>query len=103
VHEGRFDESIHAPTRLRLCAALRPVDRADFAALAEVLGLSDATLSKTVGALVGLGYASTSKQSSPDRADARRTTTVALTAAGRRAFDGHIAALTALAAPRSDG
>jgi hypothetical protein len=33
----RFDELIHAPTRLRLCAMLRPLDEADFAAIAETL------------------------------------------------------------------
>jgi DNA-binding MarR family transcriptional regulator len=94
--EARFDEAIHAPTRLRLCALLRPLDHADFAVLATSLAISEATLSKTIRNLADLGYVSTSKQASADRADARRTTTVSLTAAGRRAFDGHVAALRAL-------
>lgn len=95
--EPRFDETIHAPTRLRLCAMLRPLAEADFLTIAATLELSDANLSKTVRNLVELGYLSTSKQASLQRADARRTTTIALTAKGRRAFDGHLAALRSMA------
>jgi DNA-binding MarR family transcriptional regulator len=47
--------------------------------------------------LVALGYLTTSKQASLKRTDARRTTTVKLTAQGRRAFDEHLAALHAMA------
>lgn len=94
---ARFDEAIHAPTRLRLCAMLRPLAQADFAAIAATLDLSEANLSKTIKNLVDLGYLTTSKQASPERADARHTTTVKLTAHGRRAFDGHLAALRAMA------
>jgi len=92
-----FDLTIHAPNRLRLCAALRVVDRMEFSALREVLELSDASLSKTIGALADAGYVRTTKSSSRARDDARRTTSVALTAAGRRAFDRHMAALRELA------
>lgn len=95
--ESRFDEAIHAPTRLRLCAMLRPLTEADFAAIAVTLDLSEANLSKTVKNLVDIGYLVTSKQTSPQRADARKTTTVKLTPLGRRAFDGHIAALRTMA------
>lgn len=97
--EPLFDEAIHAPTRLRLCALLRPLEHADFATLATSLHVSEATLSKTIRNLHDLGYVSTSKQASTSRDDARRTTTVALTAAGRRAFDSHLAALRSLAPP----
>lgn len=92
-----FDEAIHAPTRLRLCALLRPLDGADFATVASMLGLSEANLSKTVRNLVDIGYVSTSKQASPSRTDARRTTTMKLTPEGQRAFDDHLAALRAMA------
>lgn len=95
--ESRFDEAIHAPTRLRLCAMLRPLTEADFAAIAVTLDLGEANLSKTVKNLVDIGYLVTSKQTSPQRADARKTTTVKLTPLGRRAFDGHIAALRTMA------
>jgi DNA-binding MarR family transcriptional regulator len=92
-----FHDEIHAPTRLRLCALLRPVDDADFSVIATTLELSEANLSKTVQNLVALGYLDTSKQASPQRTDARRTTTVKLTPHGRRVFDEHLAALRAMA------
>ena len=53
---------------------------------------------KTIRTLTEIGYMSTSKQTSPERADARRTTTVRLTSSGRRAFDGHLAAPPELSA-----
>ncbi|TFD31142.1 transcriptional regulator [Cryobacterium cryoconiti] len=53
-------------------------------------------LTKTIRNLLKLGYVHTSKQTSPERTDSRRTTTVSLTARGRAAFDGHIAALREL-------
>ena len=95
-----FDESIHAPTRLSLCALLRPVDHIDFSVLAMTLGLSDANLSKTVRALAELGYMSTTKEASTTRRDARRTTRISLTPAGRVAIDGHLAALQDLASAK---
>lgn len=97
--EPRFDEAIHAPTRLRLCVLLRPLDHAEFAALTTSRGVSEATLSRTVRNLTDLGYVSTTKQASAERGDARRTTAVSLTAAGRQSFDGHIGALRALTSP----
>ena len=100
---ARFDESIHAPTRLRLCALLRPVDHIDFSVLATTLGLSDANLSKTVRALVDLGYISTTKEASTTRRDVGRTTRIALTPAGRAAIDGHLAALQGLASVKGAG
>ncbi|MGO2031654.1 transcriptional regulator [Glutamicibacter bergerei] len=95
--EPYFNEAIHAPTRLRLCALLRPLAEADFAVIAATLELSEANLSKTVRNLVEIGYLVTSKQASPQRTDARQTTKVKLTAQGRRAFDGHLAALRSMA------
>jgi DNA-binding MarR family transcriptional regulator len=92
-----FDEQIHAPTRLRICGLLRPVDAAEFAMLRETLDLSEANLSKTLRALTDIGYVRVTKASSSSRGDQRRTTTVALTPEGRRAFDGHVAALRRIA------
>lgn len=95
--EPRFDEAIHAPTRLRLCGLLRPVDFIEFAALMEMLDLSDANLSKTVRRLAELGYVTASKHASLEHNDRRLRTRVAMTELGRRAFDGHIAALREIA------
>lgn len=92
-----FDETIHAPLRLRTCGLLRPVDRLDFGALRDTLGVSDASLSKQLKVLVEAGYVSIDKSASIDRADLRRLTWITLTVDGRRAFDGHMAALRAIA------
>ncbi|MFB2555267.1 transcriptional regulator [Herbiconiux liangxiaofengii] len=96
--EDGFDELIHAPNRLRICGLLRPVDTAEFSVLRSALGLSEANLSKTLKALADVGYVKVSKGASSGRSDLRQTTTVGLTVAGRRAFDGHVAALQRIAA-----
>lgn len=96
--EPRFDETIHAPTRLRVCGMLRPVDEIDFAVLRDSLGVSDASLSKHLKVLTEAGYVATTKRASTTRSDSRRLTWVRLTAAGRRAFDAHVAALRDIAA-----
>jgi len=92
-----FDEQIHAPTRLRICGLLRPVDAAEFSALRSTLGLTEANLSKTLRSLTDIGYVRVTKASSASRGDQRRTTTVALTSQGRLAFDRHVAALRRIA------
>ncbi|PPF79544.1 transcriptional regulator [Subtercola sp. Z020] len=92
-----FDEQIHARTRLRVCGMLRPVDSAEFSVLRSSLEISEANLSKTVRSLAEIGYLRVTKASSSSRGDQRHTTTVALTAEGRRAFDGHVAALRRIA------
>lgn len=97
VSDPRFDEAIHASTRLRLCAILRPVESVDFAALAAMLEVSDANLSKTIRNLAAIGYVRSTKRVSAGRGDARLTTSVRLTPVGRQALDGHLAALRALA------
>jgi DNA-binding MarR family transcriptional regulator len=104
VAEAAFDELIHAPVRLRICGVLRRVDQIDFAVLRDALGVADASLSKHLKLLVDSGYASSRKASSAGRADRRQLTWLAFTPAGRRAFDGHMAALTEIAgAAQVDG
>jgi len=97
VNDARFDEQIHAPSRLRICGLLRPVDAAEFSVLRTTLELSEANLSKTLRSLAEIGYVRVTKSSSASRDDQRRTTAVSLTNEGRRAFDGHIAALRRIA------
>lgn len=99
VPEGAvFDETIHAPLRLRVCGMLRPVERLDFAVVREALAVSDASLSKHLKVLHEAGFVTMSKEPSPHRTDARRVTWLTLTARGRRAFDGHVQALREIAA-----
>ncbi|MDP3951003.1 transcriptional regulator [Microbacterium sp.] len=95
--EARFDETIHAPVRLRICGLLRPVDHLDFAVLRDALIVSDATLSKHLKTLAAVGYVSSSKAASADRADARQLTWLTLTKSGRSAFDAHLLALQQIA------
>ncbi|MDZ5145945.1 transcriptional regulator [Microbacterium testaceum] len=95
--EPLFDEKIHAAARLRVCGVLRSVGEMDFTPLAQTLGLSQPHLSKVVRALAEIGYVVTTKRPSPLRPDSRQTVTLALTAAGRDAFDRHLLALQQLA------
>jgi DNA-binding MarR family transcriptional regulator len=95
--KARFDDLIHAPVRLRICGVLRQVDQMDFAVLRGTLDVSDATLSKHLKTLAEAGYVSLSKAASASRSDARRLTWIALTPAGRDAFDAHLRALQEIA------
>lgn len=93
--EPRFDEIIHAPHRLRICALLAPVESMEFGAVRDELGVADSVLSKQFKVLADSGYASTSKATGDT---GRARTWLALTRAGRRAFAGHLEALRELAA-----
>jgi DNA-binding MarR family transcriptional regulator len=86
---ARFDELIHPSTRLSLVALLASADWAEFAFLRDELDLSDSALSKQLSTLEEAGYVAIER---PVR-DHRRRVRVQLTAAGMRAFQGHVAAL----------
>lgn len=91
--EAAFDEVIHAPHRLRMCALLAPVESMEFGAVRDELGVADSVLSKQLKALVDSGYASTTKAKGET---GRARTWLSLTREGRRAFAGHVAALREL-------
>ncbi|GAA1318566.1 transcriptional regulator [Leucobacter albus] len=95
AHPNGLDPVIHPLPRLRICALLEPVSEEEFGALRELLQVSDSALSKQLAALVEAGYV---EQRRAVRSGRSRVW-VRLSDAGRRAFRGHIAALTALAAP----
>jgi DNA-binding MarR family transcriptional regulator len=90
----RFDETIHAPHRLQITAMLAPVDFVEFATVRDAVGVSDSVLSKHVRTLEEAGYVKVTKV----RAGSRIRTRLALTAAGRDAFAGHVAALQEIVA-----
>ena len=48
---ARFDEIVHAPNRLQICAILSAVSSADFATVRESLAVADSVLSKHVRVL----------------------------------------------------
>jgi DNA-binding MarR family transcriptional regulator len=84
-----FDQVIHAPVRLRVCAALAPVREIEFGTLLTVLGVSKSALSKHVAVLVEAGYVDQRRAVR----DTRQRLWLALTAAGRTAYDAHVTAL----------
>ena len=95
----RFDELIHAPNLLRICAALAAVTEAEFSVLRESLEVTDPVLSKHLRVLHEAGYVTLAK---PTGRGGRVRTWVALTSTGRRAFEAHVAELhrlTEVAAP----
>lgn len=87
--EDGFDYLIHAPARLRICAALDPVREIEFGALLTLLDISKSALSKHISALAEAGYVA------PRRAvrDTRQRVWLRLTETGRSAYRGHVAAL----------
>ncbi len=99
MSRAAFDELIHAPLRLQICAMLAPVQSLPFADIRDSLDISDSVLSKHLTALAEAGYVEVSRV----RADSRSRRQVALTKPGRTALRGHLAALQAIvAAAESD-
>ncbi len=94
MSKAAFDELIHAPLRLQICAMLAPVRTVPFADLRDGLAISDSVLSKHLSALVEAGYVEVSRV----RANSRSCRQVALTKPGRTALNGHLAALQAIVA-----
>jgi len=92
--EPRFDELIHPSTRLSIVALLAAADWVDFAFVRDTLGLSDSALSKQFATLEAAGYVAIERP----LADRRRRVRVRLTDSGRRAFEGHVAALRQIVA-----
>ncbi|MDF1605808.1 transcriptional regulator [Nocardioides sp. YIM 152315] len=94
-----FDPVIHAPIRLRLCAALDASDEVEFGAALEILDVSKSVLSKHVATLVSAGYV---EQRRAVR-DTRQRVWLRLAPAGRIAYRDHVAALRAIvrAAPET--
>ncbi|GAB3343996.1 transcriptional regulator [Modestobacter lapidis] len=87
-----FDEVIHAPQRLRICAMLSAAEKVEFGLLQEHLGLSKSALSKQLAALVAAGYV---EQRRAVR-DARSRLWLALTPEGARAYAAHVRVLRQL-------
>jgi DNA-binding MarR family transcriptional regulator len=89
---GQFDELVHAPHRLRICAFLDATSSTEFSVLRDLLGVADSVLSKHLKALQDAGYLTITKPTGRGRVK----TWVRLTAEGRRAYTGHTAALKSL-------
>ncbi|HEX9514576.1 MAG TPA: transcriptional regulator [Streptosporangiaceae bacterium] len=86
---ARFDELIHAPTRLAIVSLLAAADWADFKFIRDEVGLSDSALSKQLTTLQEAGYVEIRKAF----IGKRPRTSARLSKAGRAAFEMHVAAL----------
>lgn len=95
MSEPRFDPLIHPATRLSLVALLAASEWVEFAFVRDMIGLSDSALSKQLSSLEEAGYLETRKEG---RGRYRRTV-VRLSAPGRAAFHGHVAALQQMLNP----
>ena len=84
-----FDDLIHAPVRLRICAALDPVREIEFGALLDFLGISKSALSKHIALLADAGYVTQRRAVR----DTRQRVWLRLTETGRAAYRDHVAAL----------
>jgi DNA-binding MarR family transcriptional regulator len=89
-----FNELIHAPTRLTIVSLLAAVEWAEFAFIRDSAELSDSALSKQLTTLEDAGYVQIRK----GFVGKRPRTSARLTAAGRSAFQRHVAALQELVA-----
>ena len=89
----RFDELIHSPNRLRICAALAAATELEFSALEQALGISTSLLSKQLRLLADAGYVALDKR---PQAFGRPRTWLRLTPEGRDAYLAHVAALRQL-------
>lgn len=89
TREAVFDEAIHAPQRLRICAMLSAAHKVEFAVIGNQLALSKSALSKHLAQLAENGYVR------QDRAvrDSRSRLWLSLTHSGARAYQAHVQAL----------
>ena len=90
---ARFDELIHAPTRLAIVSLLAAAQWADFKYIRDELGLSDSALSKQ---LTTLKSPATSRSARDSWANSQPSTS--LSPACRQAFEQHVAALQQIVA-----
>lgn len=88
-----FDELIHSPVRLRICAALSTATALEFTAVENALLVSTSTLSKQLKILGDAGYVTLEKR---QQSFGRPRTWISLTLNGRRAFDAHVDTLRRL-------
>jgi DNA-binding transcriptional ArsR family regulator len=92
--EPRFDEVIHAPTRLAIVSLLAASRWADFKFIRDNAGLSDSALSKQLSILDDAGYVTIRKSF----VGKWPRTSVSLSRRGRAAFRGHVSALQQIVA-----
>ena len=90
----KFDDLIHAPTRLSIVSLLAATEWADFKFIRDSVGLSDSALSKQLTTLEEAGYVEIRK----GFVGKRPRTSARLNSVGRAAFERHVAALQEIVA-----
>ncbi|MFT5895905.1 MAG: DNA-binding MarR family transcriptional regulator [bacterium] len=95
--KARFDETIHAPKRLQICAFLMPLQDAEFQVLRDELDVSDSVLSKHLKHLDTAGYVKFRRGA----LNGRQRMWASMTENGRRAFLGHAEELRRIIADQS--
>ncbi|HEY4985081.1 MAG TPA: transcriptional regulator [Bradyrhizobium sp.] len=86
------DQIIHQPVRLKIMASLKALpanEKLEFVRLKSLVGATEGNLGAHITTLEGAGYIAVEK----DFADKRPRTRIALTTAGRRAFEDYTAYL----------
>lgn len=91
---ARFDDLIHAPTRLAIVSLLAAAEWADFKFIRDSASLSDSALSKQLATLEQAHYIEIRR----GFVGKRPRTSARLTPAGRAAFEQHLAALQEMVA-----
>ena len=90
----RLDPVIHSPVRFSVVVALAGAEQAEFSFLRDTVEVSDSVLSKQISKLEEAGYVDVKK----GYVGKRPRTWLSLTARGRAAITGHLAALEQIAA-----
>lgn len=83
------DPTIHAPIRLKIMAALKPLppkEMLEFVRLKAIVGATEGNLGAHIGTLESAGYVQVVK----DFNGRKPRTRVALTGSGRRAFEDYV-------------
>jgi DNA-binding MarR family transcriptional regulator len=89
------DATIHQPVRLKIMAALKAIpesEQLEFTKIKGIVGATEGNLGAHITTLEGAGYVGVEK----DFIGKRPRTRVALTTAGRRAFEDYVAYLQAI-------
>jgi DNA-binding MarR family transcriptional regulator len=92
---AELNETIHQTVRLRIMAALvtlKPADEVDFTYLRDLLEVTDGNLGAHLRKLEEAGYIAVNKIF----VERKPRTYVAATAAGRKVFQEHVAALESI-------
>jgi DNA-binding MarR family transcriptional regulator len=92
---ANLNETIHQPVRLRIMAALvtlEPTNEVDFTYLRDLLEVTDGNLGAHLRKLEEAGYISVNKVFM----ERKPHTYVSATAAGRKVFQEHVAALESI-------